>query len=96
MLIAIAKLNNIDPQAWLADVPRRIADHPARRLHELLPWNWHVPTAEHAVARNLSLVVTADCRRSCRLCAVSPRPRSDAYSSKHAFDLLGLSPTAEL
>ena len=50
MLIAIAKLNNTDPQAWLADVPRRIADHPARRLHELLPWNWHAPTAEHAFA----------------------------------------------
>jgi len=49
-LIATAKLNNIDPQAWLADVLRRIADHPARRLHELLPWNWHVPTAEHAAA----------------------------------------------
>ena len=49
-LIATAKLNNIDPQAWLADVLRRIADHPARRLHELLPWNWHAPTAEHVAA----------------------------------------------
>jgi transposase len=49
-LIATAKLNNVDPQAWLADVLRRIADHPARRLHELLPWNWHAPTAEHAIA----------------------------------------------
>ena len=49
-LIATAKLNNIDPQAWLADVLRRIADHPARRLHELLPWNWQSPTAEHATA----------------------------------------------
>jgi len=49
-LIATAKLNNIDPQAWLADVLNRIADHPARRLHELLPWNWYAPTAEHAAA----------------------------------------------
>jgi transposase len=49
-LIASAKLNNVDPQAWLADVLRRIADHPARRLHELFPWNWHAPTAEHAAA----------------------------------------------
>ena len=49
-LIATAKLNNIDPQTWLADVLRRIADHPARRLHELLPWNWYAPTAEHAAA----------------------------------------------
>ena len=37
-LIVSAKMNNVDPQAWLADVLRRIADHPASRLHELLPW----------------------------------------------------------
>jgi hypothetical protein len=39
-LIVTAKLNDIDPQAWLADVLARIADHPASRLDELLPWNW--------------------------------------------------------
>ena len=39
-LIVTAKLNDIDPQAWLADVLRRIADHPANRIDELLPWNW--------------------------------------------------------
>jgi transposase len=39
-LIATAKLNGIDPRAWLADVLARIADHPASRLHELLPWHW--------------------------------------------------------
>ena len=39
-LIATAKLNDINPQAWLADVLARIADHPASRLDELLPWNW--------------------------------------------------------
>jgi IS66 C-terminal element len=33
-LIATAKLNGVDPQAWLADVLRRIADHPASRLDE--------------------------------------------------------------
>jgi transposase len=49
-LIATAKLNNIDPQAWLADVLRRIADHPARRLNELLPWNWNAPAIAHTVA----------------------------------------------
>lgn len=38
-LIATAKLNGVDPRAWLADVMARIADHPASRLHELLPWN---------------------------------------------------------
>jgi hypothetical protein len=39
-LIQTAKLNDVDPQAWLADVLGRIADHPASRLDELLPWNW--------------------------------------------------------
>jgi hypothetical protein len=39
-LIVSAKMNDIDPQAWLADVLARIADHPAHRLEELLPWNW--------------------------------------------------------
>ena len=39
-LIVTAKLNDVDPQAWLADVLARIATHPAHRLDELLPWNW--------------------------------------------------------
>jgi transposase len=39
-LIATAKLNDVDPQAWLADVLARIAEHPAHRIDELLPWNW--------------------------------------------------------
>jgi transposase len=39
-LIVTAKMNDIDPQAWLADVLARIADHPARELDELMPWNW--------------------------------------------------------
>ena len=39
-LIGTAKLNNIDPQARLADVLARIADIPQHRLAELLPWNW--------------------------------------------------------
>ncbi len=39
-LIQTAKLNDIDPQAWLADVLARIADHPVQRLGEMLPWNW--------------------------------------------------------
>jgi hypothetical protein len=33
-------MNDVDPQAWLADVLARIAEHPARKLDELLPWNW--------------------------------------------------------
>ena len=39
-LIGTAKLNDVDPQAWLADVLDRIADLPQTRLHELLPWSW--------------------------------------------------------
>jgi len=41
-LIVTAKLNDVDPQAWLADVLGRIADHPANQLDELLPWRWAV------------------------------------------------------
>ena len=40
-LIETAKLNGVDPQAWLADVLARLADHPARRLEDLLPWSWN-------------------------------------------------------
>ena len=39
-LIGTAKLNNVDPQAWLADVLDRIAGTPQSQLDELLPWNW--------------------------------------------------------
>ena len=39
-LIMTAKLNDVDPQAWLGNALARIADHPAQRLDELLPWNW--------------------------------------------------------
>jgi transposase len=48
-LIETCKLNDIDPRAWLADVLARIADHPARRIAELLPWNWKA-TQVHAKA----------------------------------------------
>ncbi len=41
-LIVSAKMNNVDPQAWLADVLTRIATHPAHRLDELLPWGWEI------------------------------------------------------
>jgi transposase len=39
-LIMTAKLNDVDPQAWLADALARIAEHSAHQLNELLPWNW--------------------------------------------------------
>ena len=39
-LIETAKLNGVDPQAWLTDVLSRIADHKISRIDELLPWNY--------------------------------------------------------
>src|SRR3954469_2262039 len=49
-LIVTAKLNGVDPRAWLADVLARIADLPASRLHELLPWNWRKAREDTAAA----------------------------------------------
>jgi hypothetical protein len=43
-----AKLNGIDPQAWVADVLARIADHNIHSLDQLLPWNWKAPPARLA------------------------------------------------
>ena len=49
MLITTAKLSDVDPLAWLADVLQRLPDHPASRVHELLPWAWKPqPCAEAA------------------------------------------------
>jgi transposase len=42
-LIVSAKMNDIDPQAWLADILARLPSHPAHRIDELLPWNWKAP-----------------------------------------------------
>ncbi len=49
-LIQTARLNDVDPQSWLADVLARINDHAALRLDELLPWNWRKPMPSRAVA----------------------------------------------
>jgi transposase len=49
-LIQTAKLNDVDPQVWLADVLRRINDQPVSKLDELLPWNWRKHSADQAVA----------------------------------------------
>ena len=39
-LIETAKLNGVDPQAWLTDVLGRIAEHKITRLDELMPWRY--------------------------------------------------------
>jgi len=49
-VIETAKLNGLDPQAYLADILDRIHDHKINRLNELLPWNWAPLTAAHSVA----------------------------------------------
>ena len=49
-LIETAKLNDIDPQAWLTDVLARLQDHPAKRIDELLPWNWKRDHQQKAAA----------------------------------------------
>ncbi len=48
-LIQTAKLNDIHPHAWLADVLARINDHPINRIDDLLPWNWAASSAKLAV-----------------------------------------------
>ncbi len=47
-LIGTAKLNDVEPQAWLADVLARIGDTPQGRLADLLPWNWKAQSARLA------------------------------------------------
>ena len=69
-LIVAAKMNDVDQQAWLADVLARIAEHPAQRLDELLPWNWRASTrqVDHAasVTTDPHAVLTGCLRRSVR------------------------------
>jgi transposase len=38
-LVESAKLNSLDPEAYLRDILGRIADHPIKRIADLLPWN---------------------------------------------------------
>jgi transposase len=49
-LIESAKLNALNPQHYIADLLARIADHPARRIAELLPWNWQPLDSTRAAA----------------------------------------------
>ena len=51
-LIVTAKLNNVDPQAWLANVRARIAELPHTQVHQLLPWNWKTVAHQTLPARD--------------------------------------------
>lgn len=45
-------MNDVDARAWLADVLARIADHPAKQIADLLPWNWKAALAATVAAAN--------------------------------------------
>jgi hypothetical protein len=49
-LVVTAKMNDIDPQAWLADVWARVAAQPAHDIDALLPWNWQPSAARRRAA----------------------------------------------
>lgn len=49
-LIETAKLNDVDPLAWLADMLARLQDHPAKRIDDLLPWYWRRHSHQRAAA----------------------------------------------
>ena len=68
-LIQTAKLNEVDPQTWLADVLARIADHPATKLAELLSWNW-APRSDAIAAQQDYAPV-----------GMTPLPSADGYKS---------------
>ena len=74
-LIVSAKMNDVDPQAWLADVLARIADHPAHRLDDLLPWNWSRPEATAGKAACLGF--------SCAIGSVMTYRNYTLYTNSH-------------
>ena len=49
-IIETAKLDGLDPQAYLADILARIHDHKINRINDLLPWNWSQLTTDLAEA----------------------------------------------
>ena len=49
-LIETCKMNDVEPQAWLADVLARLPDHPASKIADLLPWNWKANKPQNSAA----------------------------------------------
>ncbi|MET4443820.1 hypothetical protein ABIB75_002090 [Bradyrhizobium sp. GM2.2] len=80
-MITTCRLNDVDPNAWLADIVARIADLPASRLHELLPWEWKLP-------RQLRTQRSASCLTFTQRHHSRPGPRahvSIGRPSSHAY-----------
>jgi IS66 C-terminal element len=90
-LIESAKLNGLDPQLYLPDVLARIADHPARRIAELLPWNWQ-PTRRDSRCR-LSLPARRTLTRNhATRCAHWIPPNPIPRSFYHIFPITKIKP----
>ncbi|MGH1483821.1 MAG: IS66 family transposase [Geminicoccales bacterium] len=49
-IIETAKLNQLNPQAYIADLLNRLPDHKINRLDDLAPWNWQPSSAEESKA----------------------------------------------
>jgi hypothetical protein len=77
-LIETAKLNDIDPQAWLTDVLARLQDHPAKRINELPPWNWKRERQQKAAvaAPDIGLILSTSKSAALAGCVPSTSIRS--------------------
>ena len=79
-LIVTAKLNDVDPQVWLADVLARIAEPPHTRVHELLPWNWKAARHQTLAAQAGShLTIRLQTRRHRGIGPHVPRSSPNGY-----------------
>ena len=47
-LIETAKMNKVDPEAWLTSVLQRLPDHKINRIGELMPWRWQPENTQNA------------------------------------------------
>ena len=62
--------NGLNPQLYMTDVLTRIADHPARQIAELLPWNWQLANTDRhrRLIRRLRRALTIDAHDNLILC----------------------------
>jgi hypothetical protein len=82
-LIETARMNGVNPEAWLTWVLEPIADHKINRIGELAPWNWTPKQASSAARpdgyRPAPCLADTRCAQRCRWCAGGPcRPRCDS------------------